>query len=173
MQDRRRRWLPPASRPSRAWLAVVLPLGLLAWGCGRTDDLPRERVSGTITLDGVALDSGTITFMPSAKAGAGTAAATAIKGGSYAIPAGEGPVPGSYLVSIASPTSEPDPAGAAAKPAAKAGRAKASSEAGATGEPAEGPIRDRVPPRYNDKSTLTADVTKGGKNTFDFALKSR
>jgi hypothetical protein len=34
-------------------------------------------------------------------------------------------------------------------------------------------VREILPAQYNIKSTLKADVTKGGKNVFDFPLTSR
>ena len=34
-------------------------------------------------------------------------------------------------------------------------------------------VRETLPAKYNTKSTLKADVTKGGKNAFDFPLTSK
>ena len=47
--------------------------GLTATGCaGSEDELPREPVSGTVTLDDQPLAEGTIRFIPSAGGGAGS-----------------------------------------------------------------------------------------------------
>src|SRR4051794_10320669 len=47
--------------PVAAVAASLLGLG----GCGGTDGLPRQAVSGTVTVDGKPLKAGLITFMPS------------------------------------------------------------------------------------------------------------
>ena len=89
---------------SQGWSAVVL-LGMLALGssgCGESPDkLPREAVSGSVTLEGQPLVKGTIVFAPTTDKIATTATAGIIEG-KYSIPRGEGLVPGTYKVAISS-----------------------------------------------------------------------
>jgi hypothetical protein len=138
-------------------LALVLALSLALAGCGGAeDDLPREAVSGRVTLDGVPLKRATIHFDPE---GQGSAHPVAVGGvvidGSYSIPKAQGPTPGPYRVSIFP-----------------------SSEAAGAGPVDEEPPRKRlkkpqVPTSYNSKSPLKAEVKPGGSNTFEFALSSK
>ena len=124
-------------------------------GCGqRTDKLPREHVQGTVRLDGQALDSGEITFVPTG--GEGPAAGGKILNGSYTIPRADGPVPGPHRVSIFS-----------AKPTGK----KIKDEADPSVLYDE--RVETIPDRYNALSELTAEVKSGGGNTFAFELTGR
>jgi len=128
-------------------------------GCGGGgDELPRERILGSVALDGTPLASGNVTFMPEEPAGAGTSAGAVIDGGGFSIPREHGLVPGVYRVSISS-TEEVAP---------KAGQGPALPGDG------DAPlIRERIPARYNAQTTLKATVEKGGKNVFDFAISSK
>jgi hypothetical protein len=127
-------------------------LALLAWtGCnGPTDDLPREAVWGSVRFEGKPLEAGVIQFHPTSGPGE-TQAGAMIRGGSYHIPRREGPVPGAYRVVISSAVGAAAPAGPPGKelPAPK----------------------ESIPAKYNTQSGLTAGVTKGGKNQFDFDLR--
>ncbi len=128
---------------------------MVAFGCGSGDGLPREKVSGTVTLGGKPVEAGRVTMLP-ADSSAGTGAAGAIEAGSFAIPADQGPVPGSYLVSISVPEA----------PAA-------GKDGGATGPASEKLAKELVPARYNTSTTLRATVEKGGKNQFTFNLEPK
>jgi hypothetical protein len=137
---------------------LVICGGLVLIGCGGPgDELPRQPVSGTVTLDGKPLERGTIAFQPAS--GLPTAAAVPIIGGSYSIARDHGLVPGPYKVSISSSpeTASPiDPATGTPPP---------------PGQPTP-PPKELLPERYNASTTLTADVKEQGSNTFDFPLTS-
>jgi hypothetical protein len=138
--------------------AVLAIAGASFSGCGGGgDNLPREPVSGKVTLDGAPLASGDITFMPIDAASTSTAVAAKVLNGAYEVRRSDGPVPGPYRVTISS-VEEQAPADAAkAKPG-----------------DGDAPImKERVPAAYNAKTTLKADVEKGGKNEFDFPLTSK
>ncbi len=125
---------------------------LLVAGCGGGDGLPRQSVSGKITLNGEPLKQGTIQFFPDDPAmEKPTSGGSPIEDGSYAISAENGLVPGKYRVSISSPSTE------------------MSSDA-TPGSGANLP-KDLIPADYNVASTLSADVKAGGDNTFNFELK--
>jgi hypothetical protein len=138
-----------------AWSIVA---GLAMAGCGGGDGLPRERINGTVTLDGTPLADGNISFMPADPSATSTDLGAAIAGGAFDVPRDRGPVPGQYRVSISS-TEET---------AAKAGK-----QAPQPGDGDAPVVRERIPAKYNTQSTLTAEVTRGGKNAFDFALSSK
>src|SRR4051794_15882853 len=82
-------------------LAAWLPLGMALAGCGgATDSLPREAVSGTVTLDGRPLESASIAFDPEGGNAHPTAAGAVINNGAYSIARSDGPTPGRYRVAI-------------------------------------------------------------------------
>jgi hypothetical protein len=138
---------------------VVCVCGALALsGCGGArDNLPRQTVSGTVTLDDKPLEQGTITFTPAAEGA--TPSMVSISGGKYYIGRAEGLVPGNYKVKISStPITPPviDPV---------------------TGTPpppgAHPPTpKELLQPKYNSTTALTAEVKEGASNTFDFPLET-
>ena len=138
----------------RRWREIrpVLLALAVSGGCAETtDELPREAISGTVTLDGHPLEKGMIQFVPAAGRGE-TQAGAAIERGSYSIPRGEGPVPGRYTVVItASGDGAPAPAGAPGKEVSIP--------------------KEIVPAKYNTKSTLDFEVKKGEDNRANFELK--
>jgi len=143
-------------RASRVSLCLGLAAAALIAGCGGgTDDLPRQAVSGEVKLDGAPMKSGMIQFMPT-ETGDSTTGAAGIADGKYAIPTSEGLVPGSYQVSV---TSDPTPS--AGQPTSLM-----------PGDPLP-PPKETIPSMYNSKTTLTAEVTKEGPNTFNFDLKTK
>jgi hypothetical protein len=131
-------------------------LGLLcgcavAAGLAGCDGGPkRYGVSGVVKWRGQALDQGAITFLAEGpQPGAGGAV---IKDGRYRIPARSGLPAGRYKVTVSSadPRKAPDP--------------------DAPPGPA-GPLpKDRVRPKYNAQTVLTAEVRPEGPNTFDFEV---
>jgi hypothetical protein len=131
--------------------ALVLALAV-APGCGQTSDgINRQPVSGAVTLDKKPLTQGSITFIPLAD---GPSAGGTINQGRYSIARADGPAPGSYRVTIVAmqPTGRklPDPEGPPGSLAEE--------------------LQNIVPPRYNTKSELKAEV-KAGANTLDFDLE--
>ena len=106
-----------ALRPMGRMHALILALAAAAGCAAPEDNLPRQAVSGKVTLDGKPLESGMISFAPSGDGGAGPVSVGAvIREGSYAIARAEGPVPGSYRVSILSEGGAAESAGAAPGP---------------------------------------------------------
>jgi hypothetical protein len=115
--------------------------------------LPRQAVSGSVTLKGQPLPQGTIQFLPATDKQP-TAGAVEIKDGKYSLPQEQGLVPGPYKVMISS-----------------------AKESGAQkGPPDDSPGKHGPPPKdliaakYNVQTKLTAEVKEGGSNTFDFPL---
>ena len=137
----------------KSLLLALLVLG----GCsGATDDLPRQAVSGQVTLNGQPLSSGTIQFQPGAGPRAVSMSGGAlIQDGSYSIPRNEGLVPGKYKVSVSAAS------GDATAPAPK------------DVAPGRSPrlLPDLIPPQYNARTTLEAEVKLNDANTFNFDLK--
>jgi hypothetical protein len=117
------------------------------------DGLNRQAISGAVTLDGEPLPGGAILFEP-ATADAGTAVGTTIRKGFFAIARNQGPVPGRYRVRIYSSS------GTQAPPTA-----------GQT-ERTPRPMVERLPPRYNTKTELNADIIAGRLNQHRFELNS-
>jgi hypothetical protein len=138
-----------------ALVPVAAAAALSCWGCGGpSDDLPRQAVRGTVTLDGAPLKGGLIQFQPD-QPGLSTAGAAGIADGTYSVAKAEGLVPGKYLVMVTStPPPTPLPPGTA------------------PGDPVA-PPKETIPPQYNAKTKLSAEVTKEGPNKFDFELKSK
>jgi len=128
-------------------------------GCGGAgDELAREAISGTVSLDGQPLATGVIQFRP-ASASEPVPAGAHIKDGAFSIPRNEGLTPGNYRVIINA-----------------AGEAKALSAAESSGEKAikrGGLAPELIPPQYNSQSTLNAKVEAGKPNTFEFTLSSK
>lgn len=119
--------------------------GLLGCGSGSS----RCGVQGTVTLKGAPLDRGSISFYaPNSPTPAGGAL---IQTGRYSIPAAQGLDPGTYRVTISSPTESdltPEEYAAGKKPA---------------------PSQERIPAAYNTQSQQTVNLTRG-KNQHDFKI---
>jgi hypothetical protein len=132
-------------------LVAIASVGVAAVviiGCGQSNG--RLGISGAVTLDGAALDTGVITFF--SRQGKLPSASAAIQDGSYSIPADKGLLPGSYLVAI-----------------------DAANQLGVTARPDEQPMEipvSRIPLRYNGETQLTAEVSAESDNRFEFSLES-
>ncbi len=135
-------------------LLIALSMLPAAVGCSGGDGLPRESLSGTVTLDGQPLESGLIQFEPT-KPDIPTMTGGEIKNGSYSVPRSEGAVPGPYRVLI---TSNPKEAEIDPDEGEMPGMVPMPKAAG-------------IPSKYNAQSTLTAEVEAGGNNVFDFDLE--
>jgi hypothetical protein len=138
---------------ARLLLGVTL---LVALGCGRKF-VP---VSGKVTLDGKALAGATVSFQPiasegSSEAGIGSQGKTNDKGEfTLTTSTGKtGAVPGKHRVRITSLSQQ-------------VGEGDSRPPRGGW------PLKDRVPERFNEKTTLTIEVPAGGTDKADFDLKS-
>jgi hypothetical protein len=125
---------------------------LLLAGCGGDPNGPRA-VSGTVRFKGEPLDQGRIHFAPVEKGP--TESGATIENGRYQIPKTSGLVPGTYKVSIFSYD--------------RRGAKVASEEI--PGDPGNTQFKERIPAKYNAKTTLTAEVTRDGANVFDFTIE--
>jgi hypothetical protein len=126
------------------WFAVSLILSAIGAGCSH--EARRYPVSGSVTIDGQAVPSGDILFVP--VAGDRGPDAGTIKDGKYDLLATEG----KKRVEISA--SKIRPGGAR----------------GAGGEPVP---EEYIPARYNIESKLSAEVHARHVNRFDFSLESK
>jgi hypothetical protein len=144
---------PGSRRRSRLGPAGMILFLMVAGGCGSSDGLDRQAISGIVTLDGEPLSDGAIHLEPETNQSS-TAVGAAIRRGAFAIARDQGPIPGSYRVRIyASSGVQPPPA------------------KGQT-EHTRRPMVERLPDIYNVRTELRADVTARGSNRFPFELLS-
>jgi hypothetical protein len=129
---------------------VLLVSTLLVAGCGGNSD--GTAVSGNVTLGGAPLDAGRIELLPDG--GAGKPTGTDITAGKYTFSGDAAVVPGSYKVRISAmkPTG-----GAVADPDYGSGPA----------------MQESIAEKYNDRTTLTMQVTASGGEPTDFAVEAR
>lgn len=132
---------------------VCLSALLSLTGCA-SEQRGGPQVSGEVTLDGAPLDYGLIHFESADKAGVNAAAP--IEQGKFTLPSGNGLTAGSYKVSVTSaqpPVTETDPNKAmelAARPAPP----------------------EKILPKYNIATTLTADLKTDAPNTLKFEVST-
>jgi hypothetical protein len=82
-------------RPALVWLTILLVLVLM--GCSRS---PNRRVWGEVSYKGVAIEEGSIEFLPIEGTG-GPSVGSPITDGAYDIPAAKGPLAdGTYRVKL-------------------------------------------------------------------------
>jgi hypothetical protein len=122
-------------------------------GCGSTDGLNRQAISGTVMLDGKPISRGAILFEP-ATLETGTAVGATIRHGTFAISRHEGPVPGLYLVRVYSSS-----------------EIQAPPTKGQTDRTPR-PMVERFPPRYNTQTELRVRVLDRSGNRYVFDLNS-
>lgn len=145
------------------YLVLLLAMMAAAGGCGG-DGLPRQPLSGKVTLDGQPIESAVVTFTPTNTSGSSTSAAAEVKSGSFSISRADGLIPGSYRVSISSTKEVP------AKPSRKK---ETDSVTGEEITPPSTTLAEALPARYNTRSELTAEVAEAGPNEFTFTLTSK
>ncbi len=137
----------------RMVILVFLIAAFGSAGCGSGSGVQLTEVRGKVTFNGEPIESGQITFTPTAGTSSG-AAAGEIKNGEYSIPASEGPMVGTHSVSI------------------RASR-KTGKQVPAAMPAPEGTMIDvteeYIPYNYNFQTELKAELT-AGENTKDFAL---
>lgn len=127
---------------------VLILMGLVMAflvGCGGASG-GRLGVTGTVTYKGAPVDNGSIEFIP--HPGVKTTSGSSITNGRFSIPADRGLEPGNYTIKISA------------------------MDAVVAGEPGGLPGKDpveKIPAKYNSKSTLTEEVSPS-KTKFDFKL---
>jgi hypothetical protein len=136
---------------SIALLIVASYLASLV-GCGG-DGLSRQAVSGTVNVDGMPLQQGTINFQPLEK---GVGSGSSIEGGKYALAGKNGLPVGKYRVTINAPVP------------GTGGKADLSAPPGAP--PA--PPQELIPPDWNENSEHKIDITSG-KNEHNFDVQTK
>jgi hypothetical protein len=124
-------------------IAIVLILA----GCSGQEHVGNS-VVGSVTYRGQALEHGAIEFSPAA--GQETMSGAPIVDGQYSLPPTADLQAGTYTVRIT-----------------------ATSAAASTNAPPGEPTvaKQTIPPQYDAKSTLTADVKDSGENKFNFDLR--
>lgn len=145
-----------ASVFQRRTLGLGLVIASLAGlgGCGGGDNLPREAVSGMVTVEAKPLKSGLITFVPVDAATPTQGGATVLEG-KYEIPKTVGLVPGKYKVVVSSGEGTPEK--------------QVDKTNDMPGMPPV-PAKEAIPAQYGANSILEATVTAGKDNRFDFNL---
>jgi hypothetical protein len=131
---------------------LFLMIAMAAVGCGGGPPSGRLAVSGEVLLDGQPLDQGAVQFQPegtTSKLNAGGV----ITNGKYRIDTEHGLPPGKYKVSI---TSVPKDTRSAQEIMDKPGA----------------PPTERIAAKYNTESSEIVEVSKTGKNQFDFKVES-
>jgi hypothetical protein len=119
---------------------------------GCADPRHRQQVTGEVSFKGQAVEDGIINFAPID--GQETGEGAQIVKGKYRIPREKGLSPGKYTVRIYAGNGQSG-AGDASPDSPNAGQRQS---------------RERIPPAYNDQSTVIKEVTKGGPNNFDFNI---
>lgn len=125
---------------------------LLACGCGDKT----IAISGRVTLDGEALEAGSINFVPIEGTQSPGAGAVITKG-AYEVPRDKGPLPGVYRVEI--------------KAQRKTGKQIAAGSPAPPGTMVDEAV-EAVPERYNKDSQLRLEV-KAGANPGNFDLVTK
>lgn len=150
------------------WLLI---LGVfLASGCGGGSDKYKVfKVTGTVTLDGEAVEGAAVTFMPQSAEGV-AAAGTTDASGEYSLQTAgvskRGAVPGDYTVTVIKQVhTEVNPSGKAPPK----GEMPVMSPSVTTESTNVLPMKYSIP----TQSGLTATVSDSGSNSFDLELKSK
>jgi hypothetical protein len=122
-------------------------------GCGVSDGLTREPVSGEVTLDGLPLRDGTILLEPLSP-GVGTAVGGTIRRGHFEIDRSRGPVAGDYRARIYARSDIQAPA----RPGSSVHKPR--------------PLVELIPEIYNVHSTLRSQVVRDNVNVIRFDLRT-
>jgi hypothetical protein len=144
-------------RYRRSWLCAACVAVLFAGDGCSGDGLPRQPVSGFVTLDGQPLSSGAISFYPNLLKDPDypVVAGAMIDRGYFSIPRGKGLVPGRYEVTINS---------AATRAKRRQNRREPGNDA-AVG-------KERIPAKYNSKSQMAIEIKDAAIKEINFRLVS-
>lgn len=145
---RRSRRLTRACQVVAALVVITVAWSMVSWLMR-----PGLSVQGTVTVAGVPLSNGAISFHKAEGASKGHGDGPPVSGapianGEYAIPAEHGLPPGTYVARIRSPKEDPNPPPDGTTP----------------------PSEERIPEKYNDSSKLVVEVSRFGRNRFDFRI---
>lgn len=137
----------------RSWIVLAF-ICLFCCGCSQDAD-GLQAVSGTVNVDGVPVQTGSIRFEPTE--GQASFSGAMILDGKYTVPRDNGLLAGKYRVAITAPMPGTID--------------KGSSQA----LPGEAPplAKDLIPPEWNSASTQFIEVKKGGSNTFSFDIPTK
>ncbi len=139
----------------RIHCALVAGAVVLFGGCGG-GPAGLYGISGTVSVDGAPLEKGNISF--EATESQPTSSGAVIAGGKFAIPREHGLAEGKYRVVVH-----------AAAPGTGGGNAAANAAPG-EGPP---PPKELIPPDWNESSSHTIEVKKGGPLTFSFEIQTK
>lgn len=120
------------------------------WGCGSGEVF--YPISGAVTVDEQPLKKGVITMFP---VGVGTTVGGEILEGRFSLPVDKGPSVGKYRVEIV------------------AFKSSGKKEFDVDLNKQIDVEVQYLPAKYNTNSVLECEVTKGGKNEFEFKLNSK
>jgi len=138
----------------RGRLGVGICLVALFLGCGGRDPSGRRMVSGTVTLDGTPLKTGSISFEPTGETRVGSGAV--ITEGKYRIDSDHGLTVGKYRVLISA-----------------AGERITEPQNPAMPGATRNVPREIIPPEYNVRSDKTVEITGQEPCVFDFDIISQ
>lgn len=124
-------------------------------GCGDTGP-QRVAVQGMVQFDGRPITDGLIRFIP-LEGTHGPESAAAIVNGKYDLDVAGGPPAGNLRVEIRQGGMVP---------------AALTSENSATAHQKYQVPQNKIPPQFNEKSSLSVEAVAGKINTFDFDLKA-
>ncbi|MSU79769.1 MAG: hypothetical protein EXS16_16985 [Gemmataceae bacterium] len=134
--------------------ALTLFCFFLVSGCGESRS--RGAVSGIVTLDDVAIETGSISFIPVEGTNSPTSGAV-IAMGKYEISREKGPIAGTFRVEI--------------RAQRKTGNRIAAGSPAPPGTMID-ETEDAIPARYNSESTLRVEITTGS-NSHNFKLSTK
>jgi hypothetical protein len=146
-------------RPMQIWrsacaFGVLLAIPSLT-GCGG-GPAGLYGISGTVKVDGAPLESGAISF--EAMEGQRASSGAVVSGGEFKIPTAHGLSEGKYRVVVHAST-----------------RGSVGGQAAADAPPGESPPppKELIPPDWNESSTHTIEVKKGGPFVFSFEIATK
>lgn len=131
---------------------ILFSCSLFLIGCHSGNTEGRVSLNGTVSINGVPIKEGTISFEPIGDQNIKTSSGASIINGQFSIPAGKGIVPGHYLVRLyaAENVGMINP---------QAGNA-----------PGNNIFKQLIPPKYNERSDEKIMVSTKNK-TFHFNLE--
>ncbi len=151
---------------------------LICVGCSSETEIPTYPVTGTITQKGKPIEGAIVAFTPAA--GGPAASGVTDAQGVYKLTtrsSGDGAVAGKYLITIAKydkkpPAKQPHLLAKETDPADITNEYPEGYNEMQAAEVAAAVSKNLLPAKYSQTATskLEAEVSKGGKNTFDFQL---